>query len=561
MQKIFRKYLPDIFFFCVTFIAISVLLQSQYKFFSGIQESILLKFDLHFSRWTEFYRSFFTLFADILITSVVFLIARFTCCIQRKSGKSKLITISIPVVSAMALLFFLCEIQVFRREDFWEVQYARELGLFKFMELVLKTEGGRFFSYFVKGINSFFASAQASMIYMNTCLFISLLILFFGLYRLLLILFKTSVFSDQFISEKKQAFFLAFCLFSAILFTSPKIWEDWFWDAGGLIFGIGISLSVLSFSLITEHILCNETGYKKMILPVLILFIACGCNQITTLAADILITEVLLYVLVFQRNMMSKRRVLHYFLVAAAASVICMLAPGNFYRLENGSFTNKNLSEMRELLGQWIPKLSQQISVNIVMMKSYWVFLILVCFFFGLIIRLRNRKRLLLMSAGMFTAGTLSLSLNVLLDYMPARIYAAAFIWIALSFALCFIVTGSLFHDIVKKTVLPARIRSSYIFLAVFISFCPVFFLYYENHDLLCDIRSAWFYRDEQIRSIPGSSDETRGICGVPVIETSWTDIRFAEAFIANYYGLNRIEDAGACPPFSPFSEDPARWR
>ncbi len=559
MRKLIRRSLAEIIFFCVAFIVISVIIHSQYRLFSGALETILLNLGLHFSQWASSRRSCLMFLADLLITALIFLIARFACSIQKNSGKSRIIPLLLPVIISLVMLCILCELQVFRREDFWEVQYSRDLGLFKFMVRVLQTEGGRFFSYFLKGCSAFFTTTRGSMIYMNTCLFISLITLFAGLYRLLLLFFRTSA-ADTSFSEKKSAFFIAFCLFSAIVFTSPKIWEDWFWDAGGLIFGIGVSLSVLSFALILEDIVYYR-DQQKVLFPSLLLFTACGCNQITTLAIDILITEALIYVLLSHQNRKIKRRVFYYFVITVAASAVCMLAPGNFYRFENGSFDAAGLSERGFLTGRLPVRLYQQISVNIIMMKDYWILLLMICFFLGSIMKLRNREKFILPAIGMLIAGFFSLLLNCAIDYMPARIYAAGFIWIALSTGLFSILAGSLFHDFAGESVLPARIRSAYVFLAVLVSFCPVFVLFHENHQLLQNIRSAWFYRDQQIRSVPADHDETRGICGVPVIETSRTDIKLAEAFIANYYGLGWVEDSGVCPPFEPFSDDPSQWR
>ena len=313
--------------------------------------------------------------------------------------------------------------------------------------------------------------------------------------------------------------------------------------------------------MIIEDLLFFRDQRKKVIIPSLILVIACGCNQITTLAIDILITEALLYVFMTRRNKGIKQRVFYYFFITVAASMVCMLAPGNFYRLENGSFDSERLSETGRLLLQLPVKLFQQISANILMMKNYWLLLIIIGFLFSAMINIRSKKNILFLSAGMIQAGFFSLSLNVLLDYMPARIYAAAFVWIAFSAVLLSIAAGSLFYDFLSKSLLPVRVRSAYVFLAILVSSCSVFLLYHENHQLLLDIRSAWFYRDEQIRSVPVNQNPNREICGVPVIETNWTDIRLAEAFIANYYGLSGVEDSGVCPPFKPYSDDPAQWQ
>ena len=376
-------------------------------------------------------------------------------------------------------------------------------------------------------------------------------------------LFRSSISApaDRSLSEKKTAFLFAFCLFTAILFSAPKIWEDWFWDAGGLIFGIGISASVWAFALITEDVSRHPDKRKKVILPTLILVIACGCNQITTIAIDILITEAVLYVILSRQNKSIKRRLLYYFFITAAASVICLLAPGNFHRLDHSPYNYPVLSEAGVSPGRLFIRLYQQIAVNIIMMKNYWFFLILISFFLGCLVNLVNKRKTVLFAAGMLPAGFFSLLLNCVIDYMPSRIYAAAFIWIALAAALLSIAAGSCIYDLLKNSVLPARIRSAYVFLLVLASFCPFFSLFHENHRLLRDIRSAWFYRDEQIRSIPADPDETRSICGVPIIESNWTDIRLAEAFIANYYGLGGVEDMGVCPPFVSSSDDPARWR
>ena len=353
----------------------------------------------------------------------------------------------------------------------------------------------------------------------------------------------------------------AFGLFSMMIFSSPKIWEDWFWNAAGLIFGIGVSSSVWALMLTVENISGGSHQRKDLILPSLSLLTACGCNQISTLMLDILITEMLIYVLLSRQNSAIKRRVFYYFCVTASASAVCFLAPGNFYRFENRSFESPEISTTWPSLSRNLIRLYQQIAVNIFMMKDYWIFLIIICFLFGTMVTLRNKRRLMLLSIGMLSAGFFSLLPNCVIDYMPSRIYMAAFLWIALAAARLSALSGSLFHDILRDTVLPVRIQSAYAFLVILVSFCPFALLYHENHQLLENIRKAWFYWDEQIRSIPADNEQTRLICGVPVIESNMTDIKFAEAFIANYYGLGGVEDSGVCPPFQPFSEDPAAWR
>ena len=561
MPRAVRQKLPEIIFFCVTFMVTSGFIRIHYRLFSEIIESILLKLGLHFSYWSASLRSCVMLAAAIGISALIFLLARYACSIQKEAGKGRLLLPALLILSVLIILCIFCELQVFRRDDFWEVQYSRELGLFGFMGYALRTEGGRYFSYFMKGISAFFPTARSVMTYMNTCLFISLLALFGGLYRLLLVFLRTSADLERSVSEKKTALLFAFCLFTAVLFTSPKIWEDWFWDAGGLIFGIGITLSVWAFTLILEDIFLARPRRRKLIAATLILFIGCGCNQITTLAMDILISEVLLYVFITRRDGSIRRRILYYFAITAAASAICILAPGNFYRFDAGPFESTRSAETGELLKNLIPRLYQQIAVNIRMMKTYWILLIVICFFLGTIVSLRHKKELILLAAAMLPAGFFSLSINYVLDYMPSRIYAAAFIWFVFSAALLSATAGSMFHDLLRGSVLPVRILPAYVFLAVIVSALPVLILFRENHRLLLDIRSAWFYRDEQIHSVPASKDETREICGVPVIETNGTDIRLAEAFIANYYGLGRVEDVGVCPPFKPVSDDPALWR
>ena len=561
MRKTIRQSLPEIIFFCAAFITVSAIFRSQYALISGMLGSFFLKFGLHFASWSGSRRSCAVLFSVIFITVLIFLAARYTCGIQKNSGKGKLISISIPVIISFFLIAVMCELQIFRRDDFWEVQYSRDLGLIGFMGYVFRIEGGRYFSYFLKGCNAFFPTVQASMIYMNTCLFLSLLTMLMGIYRLVMFLFKTSASADRSVSEKKLSFFTAFALFSAVIFTSPKIWENWFWDAAGLIYGIGISLSVWTLALVMADILYNTDQRKKVILPTLILIFACGCSQITTIAIDILITEFLLYAFLSRRNTINRRRVLYYFLITLAASAICLLAPGNFYRLEKAPFEFMGFSEAWHSLSQLVIRLWQQIWVNIIMMKKYWLLLIIISFFFGLLISLRNRRKIILLAIGMLPAGFFSLSLNCMLDYMPARIYAAAFIWIAIPAALLSITAGSSLRDLLKDPVLPAGIQSAWVFLAVLALSCPFIFLFCENYHLLQDIRSAWFYRDEQIRSEPLSPDQTIRICGVPVIETNGTDIRLAEKFIANYYGVYWVEDSGVCPPFTPVSDDPALYR
>lgn len=156
-----------------------------------------------------------------------------------------------------------------------------------------------------------------------------------------------------------------------------------------------------------------------------------------------------------------------------SVSFINCVAPGNFYRLENNPLINsRGISEIPDTLLQTFIKLYRQIRANIIMMKNYWFFLIIVCLFLGSMIILRNKRKIILSAAGFFSAGFLSLFLNCVIDYMPARIYAAAFIWFSISCSLFSIIVGSLLHSFVREIIISQKKQSSYVLLLVFSSFC-----------------------------------------------------------------------------------------
>lgn len=97
MRKSVRQCLPEIIFFCVTFITFSIIIRSQYHYFSDVMDEIFLNYELHFSYWPESYRNCVFILATILISGLFFLLALYTCDIHKTAGWKKLITICIPV--------------------------------------------------------------------------------------------------------------------------------------------------------------------------------------------------------------------------------------------------------------------------------------------------------------------------------------------------------------------------------------------------------------------------------------------------------------------------------
>ena len=89
MRKSVRQCIPEIIFFCVTFITFSIIIRSQYHYFSDVMDEIFLNYGLHFSYWPESYRNCVFILATILISGLFFfLLCIHVIFIKQQDGKN-----------------------------------------------------------------------------------------------------------------------------------------------------------------------------------------------------------------------------------------------------------------------------------------------------------------------------------------------------------------------------------------------------------------------------------------------------------------------------------------
>ena len=121
----------------------------------------------------------------------------------------------ILLIVSVGCFVFLCSRQILRRDDYWEIADARELGLFGYISYEFQEICGRYFSLFLKGLYAVFPPLP----YINTLLVLNLIALCSGSAVL------WDAVSPENSGSKLESLMTGSCAAISLVLLSPNMWE------------------------------------------------------------------------------------------------------------------------------------------------------------------------------------------------------------------------------------------------------------------------------------------------------------------------------------------------
>lgn len=432
---------------------------------------------------------------------------------------------------------------VIRRDDFSEITEARGLGVLRFLLEYMKYNTGRFTSVLLKGFYSVFDPVP----YIHFWLVIIFLVIFAGYVLLILALLRQS--ADP--SNKRRRYLFvtsaALMMTSLTYFVSPKIWEVYFWSAGGLIYGLGIAAQLFVFGLILLTSNKSLKNWQKAVLY-LCAVVAGGFSELNSISI-IIMAAVALFCL---RHSKRHTRIALILLILFAS--LSLLMPGNFHRAQSSVIDDNRLDLIDRLFEGLFPALGNAFSLMVeYTLSKYEFFLIagIVFFVAGSAVQIQPlpAKPLALIIATLIVASWMSLMVNVLAEYIPTRVFSIPLTWLLIAVSLPAFQLG---------LKIPAA-KNFKIQLAVFcvVSVAAAWMwgiFYHDNNQKIDKISVQWAERDRALSAL--TSEQRKGTvttCGIEVMGSPTLDITADPLFEANivaasYYQLEQVIAFEACP-------------
>ena len=150
----------------------------------------------------------------------------------------------------------------------------------------------------------------------------------------------------------------------------------------------------------------------------------------------------------------------------------------------------------------------------------------------------------------LFLGACGSLSINLLVRFMPSRVVSIPLDWIFLGIALFMLWGGSQVRRRLSGFT-GWHIAAGVAALSVF---SIAAFFYVDNIGMVRDIRSAWIARDRVLSSLNGAEENVE-TCAIPVMGSGYADpsedpTRDFNIVTAYYYGLPSVTADHLCAPF-----------
>lgn len=484
---------------------------------------------------------------------IVFLLILFERFLLRRIRKKYLygllfLILLIPVIQTLII----CANQVLRRDDYWEIADANTYGFPGSMFFEIRNHNGRYLSWGIKSAYAFLPPIP----FINILLFINICLMMLGFFLLI-----NQILSDivrikrERLQIRVYSLLMAMALTAMVILLSSKPWEVWFWGSGTWVYGLTISLCVLSLALTVGITSGSYTGPYIRILTAVLCFLTCGGSELSTASLGIF-----LFFLILCKRIVSKtwdKAAIFYFCEVAVCCLGILLMSGSITAAEE--FAEAGISEN----GFYISRLPEMFRSIIISLWRYstgngWnLFLFLLVFLmFGTLFRVcgKKRKQFALVSLLLiFTANVIPL-INMFVEYAPSRVYTASLCWTYSALALLCFSTGSFLAEkfVEHKT-------ESLLLLSVLL-ICFSFNMFYrENIGLLRQIRQSWLVRNESLLQ-EFDRDTTVSTCVLPTIGSSGNDLGKDPAELFNiamrmYLRVPAVTAEKMCPPFDQESE------
>lgn len=492
---------------------------------------------------------------QILITGFAALV----CCLipvlfRQLSGRkpkcrhaSYVITLAI-LAAPMLQLLTICANQVLRRDDYWEIADALTYGFPGSMFVEMSRYNGRYTGWGLRSLHAVLPHIP----YIDIFLAVDLILLTAGTSMLAYRLLKDHLPAPSGKFELRTWSLLSgFGIAIAFVLMSSNIWEFWFWGSGTMIYGLGVSLCVLSTALILNVSDDEPLRIKRMILPGITVFLTCGCSELCTAS----LAAFLLVILIWKRIRTKRwnRQALLYLaeVVVLTAGVFLLSGSlsyaGEYAHLQEGSANSlQQLLERLPVIINWA--VSGLYGYTFIKYREL-LWLLAIAFLAGTQLRFSGKTcRDLLITAVLLTVTAhCVLMINSAVDYMPPRVITVGICWFFTGMALVCLTAGSLLNKNGRLGKNPVTL-----ILCAFLLFLAVNRFYSENIASLRAVRESWYIRDSVLEAYAGT-DEAAATCSLPCPGSSRDDILAdpADPFnqgTASYYRVPAISADQRCP-------------
>lgn len=464
-------------------------------------------------------RNLFLLFAVLMILFYVFsLLFRFS-----------VFSVMVECLITGSVFFMfgrICFNTVLRRDDYWEITEAIKRGSINFLFHEYRNYNGRYLSWFLKGLHNYLDSLS----YIRITLFINLILLFTGFYILL---------NSQKRAKTRTAAF-SVCVICGIVLSSCNVWDLWFWGAGTMIYGIGVSLCILATALFLKA----STRWENA-LTALCILLSCGCSELTTASICAFLAMItILPPLLFGKPWSKKRIILT--VEAWVITGIVLLTSGDLSYKTGAS--GVDLSSFFTLIPDVFRTLCQY-----TYSKIEWITAFFILFFLWGIedkTKIADGISILLCIIVLLITAFGTLMIGKITNYTPTRVIAVSVGWITIGVFLTAYSIGQRIQNFRNVSFCFPQMR----WASLLICFFCLFRFYHSNIGQVIRLRMAWEDRNTFLSDFHGSMN-TVETCAVPVIgggqrEPTEDPDHESNLVIAYYYGLDQVTADHLCFPF-----------
>ena len=437
--------------------------------------------------------------------------------------------------------------QVPHRDDFWEIAEALQYGFPGTILYDIRTYNGRYFSWGLKSLYALFDPAHYWLVLLT--------------FNILLLAAAASLLAGSVLTlrsedEKSRGELRLMAVMMGCTWTAAAVlmasneWDVWLWASGAFVYGVGISLCMMSTALILRIAADPSRRGWRLVVPAVLCFCTCGCTELCTAS----LAAFLLIILVWKRVETGQwdKRVLFFLAEVFLCCVGIFLLSGSLQSASDRAHLNTSRS-----FGAW---LSGVISWAF---NGLWGFTLIKCkllllfsaVFICIGTQLRFDKgarcRLLIIAGLLFLMAHGVLMINTALDYMPPRVITIGICWLFSAIALICLMLGSMIPHRLRYYV--SKPLMAVLALVVCLRFSS---FYYQNIDRLMEIRGSWIIRDAVLAQYRGGGEPVK-TCSLPSIGTAGVDLYKDESDpfnigTAKYYQVPSITADHRCPPFGP---------
>ena len=468
----------------------------------------------------------------ILFCAALFLLWNRLCA--RKSARpfTNFVTALIAALP-FALFLVICANQTLRRDDYWEIAEAVRYGVWGVQKYDFLTYNGRFLSWGLKSLYSIFDPIP----YIDIVLFVNLLLLFLGWYLLADTLFPTR--------ERMRVPVFAGCGTVGSVLLSSNIFEVWFWGAGTMIYGIAISLTLISSALTLRLIRRTDTPKSALVPAALCCFLACGGSELGAASLAAFLFFMLLWIRAVRKKW--DGRVLFLFVEVCLTCAAVLLLSGSAGLAGAHTHTDNGASLLKDAVER-LPGILEWVRIALwgytFIRWQYWLVYLTAFFLLGIGAGFgaQERKAFLIAAALLVLTAHAVLFINGVLNYMPPRVVSVGICWLLGAGALLALALGSL---------LPKPVCRSLWMLAALMVFLTAAQFYHNEIDGARAVRSGWARRNAELAPLKDSGENVT-TCSLPSPGSSGMDIgddpesEYNKA-AAQYYGFASISAPEKC--------------